>query len=110
MNALTTHILDTSLGVPAAGVTIKLYKLESDKLTLITEAVTNQDGRTDQPLLGDRQLETGQYQLMFEMGNYFLKHHTSLPDPLFLSDIPINFGIADTQSHYHVPLLVSPFG
>ena len=110
MSALTTHVLDTSLGLPAAGVKIKLYKLEDSNLTLINQLETNQDGRTDIPLLTEAQMAVGKYQLVFEMEAYFLKTQTNLFMPLFLSDIPILFGISDPTSHYHVPLLVSPFG
>lgn len=109
MSALTTHVLDTSLGVPAAGVKVKLYKINDSELTLITEAITNFDGRTDSPLLSESEMAMGKYQLVFEMENYFLNTQNSLSKPLFLSEIPIQFGISDPTSHYHVPLLVSPF-
>lgn len=110
MSALTTHVLDTSLGRPASGVKIKLYKLDGSKWTLINKTNTNQDGRTDAPLLNETQMAVGKYQLVFEMEAYFLKTQTGLSTPLFLHEIPIQFGLSDPTSHYHVPLLVSPFG
>lgn len=110
MSTLTTHILDTSLGLPASGVTIKLYKIEDAQLSLICECVTNSDGRTDAPLLSETEMAIGNYQLVFEMGSYFVKTQNILSEPLFLNEIPVQFGISDPTSHYHVPLLVSPFG
>jgi 5-hydroxyisourate hydrolase len=100
MNAgLTTHVLDTANGKPAAGIKIKLYRLNSDSRT-----ITNLDGRTDEPLIARGSLEAGRYELVFEVGNYF-----GLPEPRFLESVPIQFGIADVTAHYHVPLLVSPW-
>jgi len=110
MSGLTTHVLDTSLGLPAHGVAIKLYKITDKGQSLIAETTTNHDGRTDKPLLTAEQITTGKYQLVFSMEDYFKKTQKNLAMPLFLSDIPIQFGIADSTSHYHVPLLVSPFG
>lgn len=110
MTALTTHVLDTSLGVPAAGIKISLYKLIGNEQKLLKETVTNHDGRTDEPLLSDQEMTAGHFQLVFEMGDYFKTSHNDLADPLFIDSIPIRFGISDAASHYHVPLLVSPFG
>ncbi|GAB6070603.1 hydroxyisourate hydrolase [Thiomicrorhabdus hydrogeniphila] len=110
MSGLTTHILDTSLGLPAEGVHIKLFKYSQDGFTLINEVVTNIDGRSEQPLLTSAQMEIGTYQLLFEMAPYFKHTQNNLIEPLFLSDIPIQFSISDKDAHYHVPLLVSPFG
>lgn len=109
MNALTTHILDTSLGRPARGVQIKLYYLEGSQYKLVRETTTNDDGRTDLPLLSEKEMKLGRYQIVFEMANYFLSTNPSLSEPLFISDIPIQFSITDLNSHYHVPLLASPF-
>lgn len=109
MNGLSTHILDTSLGQPVSGVTIKLYQLNGNESTLIIETVTNNDGRTDEPLLTEDNIAIGTYQLVFEMASYFQRTQTSLSTPLFLSNIPIQFAISDLESHYHIPLLVSPY-
>jgi len=109
MSGLSTHILDTSLGQPASGVTIKLYQLDGSERTLITETVTNNDGRTDEALLTADKMAMGTYQLVFEMEAYFKRTQPSLPSPLFLSTIPVQFAIPAPQSHYHIPLLVSPY-
>jgi hydroxyisourate hydrolase len=105
MNAgLTTHVLDTAKGKPAAGIKIKLYRLNLDTRELIISTITNSDGRTDEPLIARGSLEVGRYELVFEVGAYF-----DLPEPRFLEAVPIQFGIADVTAHYHVPLLVSPW-
>jgi 5-hydroxyisourate hydrolase len=108
---LTTHVLDTAHGCPAAGVEITLYSIESpsDNRTLITQVYTDRDGRTDQPLLADGDLQIGEYELVFEVGSYFDRTQANLPKPAFLDRIPIRFRIADVNAHYHIPLLVSPW-
>lgn len=108
---LTTHVLDTAQGKPAAGLTIELWMIfspEGDR-TLLKTVQTNADGRTDQPLLQGSELNRGIYELVFAVGAYFAQSMLSLPDPLFLDTVPIRFGIANADSHYHVPLLVSPW-
>ena len=108
---LTTHVLDTARGCPAAGLAIALWSIASpsgDK-TLLKTVHTNVDGRTDRPLLGDSALQAGVYELVFSVGDYFAQHLQDLPDPPFLNEIPIQFGIGDTTAHYHVPLLASPW-
>jgi len=110
MIGLTTHILDTSLGTPAAGVSIQLFTGQGAQRVLISTHITNADGRCDAPLLSGETLTRGVYELVFEMGRYFRQHNDDLPDPLFLDQIVIRFGLSDTQTHYHIPLLVSPFG
>lgn len=110
MSALTTHILDTSLGKPAAQVQVSLYQIEGESHQLLKRLVTNSDGRTDSPLLAGDDFKKGLYELIFSMEPYFKTHYNNLPEPLFLQDIPIRFAIADPTAHYHVPLLVSPFG
>ena len=109
---LTTHVLDTANGCPAEGIAIALWKLESNRKleskTLLKTIRTNQDGRTDEPLLVGAELQAGVYELVFSVGDYFAQYSAS-PQPLFLDQIPIRFGISDTQVHYHVPLLVSPW-
>ena len=108
---LTTHVLDTAHGCPAAGVEIILWSIASptDDRTLITQIYTNRDGRTDRPLIADGELQIGEYELLFSVGSYFEKTHLNLPKPAFLDRIPIRFQIADINAHYHIPLLVSPW-
>ena len=102
---LTTHVLDTAQGCPAAGLTIELWQGER----LLKTVTTNTDGRTDAPLLIDNELTVGVYELRFAVGDYFKKQSNNLPEPLFLDQVPIQFGIADAAAHYHVPLLCSPW-
>jgi 5-hydroxyisourate hydrolase len=107
---LTTHVLDTAHGLPAAGLSIELWSIDaaSDQKTLIKTIQTNQDGRTDAPLLANGELKPQTYELVFHVGEYF-KQHDELPQPLFLDRVPIRFGVADPNTHYHVPLLASPW-
>ena len=107
---LTTHILDTARGVPAEGVTILLYRISGDSHQKIAEAVTNADGRTDTPILAATDFKTGTYELIFQVGDYLRKADLADGEPLFLDQIPIRFGMDDADAHYHVPLLLSPFG
>ncbi len=109
MGQLTTHVLDTARGKPAAGVKILLYRVSGNSHKKIAEAVTNADGRTDTPLLATDKFSTGIYELIFFAGDYLDGVGTDLPDPKFLDQIPIRVGIAD-DTHYHVPLLLSDFG
>jgi 5-hydroxyisourate hydrolase len=106
---LTTHVLDTANGVPAAGMTIELRKLAGGGYEKVSSHVTNADGRTDGPLLAAETMATGLYELLFTTGDYFAQKTDGLPDPPFLDVIPIRFAIADVNAHYHVPLLVSPW-
>ncbi|MCV0393995.1 MAG: hydroxyisourate hydrolase [Rhizobiaceae bacterium] len=106
---LTTHVLDTAKGRPAAGLKIVLYRVSGNSHRKTAEAVTNSDGRCDAPLLEGEAFQTGQYELVFFAGDYLKAGGADLPDPLFLDQIPIRFGMAQ-QAHYHVPLLLSPFG
>ncbi|NEQ33315.1 MAG: hydroxyisourate hydrolase [Leptolyngbya sp. SIO4C5] len=108
---LTTHILDTAHGCPAAGLKIALWQIAPDSETrsLLKTAVTNADGRTDVPLLADAEFQVGIYEIVFAVGAYFGQRVRDLPDPPFLDQIPIRFAIADTSAHYHVPLLASPW-
>ena len=108
---LTTHVLDTSRGRPAAGLRIDLSKIEPDGRThLLKTVTTNADGRCDAPLLGPTELEAGPYELLFHVAPYFRTQATSPTDPSFLDQVPVRFTITDPKSHYHVPLLVSPYG
>ncbi len=106
---LTTHVLDTATGKPAAGLSIALYHLDGDARTHLKTVVTNSDGRCDAPLLAGAEFRTGEYELVFAAGNYLRGLGLSLPKPAFLDEIPIRFGMAGPV-HYHVPLLVSPYG
>jgi 5-hydroxyisourate hydrolase len=106
---LSTHVLDTSQGRPAAGVAVSLYRIEGDGRQYCGGAVTNRDGRTDQPLLSGERIPTGVYELVFAAGAY-LRRNVSLPEPAFLDEVVIRFGIADETVNYHVPLLLSPYG
>lgn len=110
MARLSTHVLDTAHGIPAGGVRILLHRLsEEGKDELVTERVTNLDGRTDAPLLSGDAMNTGRYRLTFHAGAYFRARGTPLPDPPFVDVVVLHFGIADAAGHYHVPLLVSPW-
>ncbi|MFY0620723.1 MAG: hydroxyisourate hydrolase [Pelagimonas sp.] len=107
---LTTHILDTAKGTPAAGIKIALYKVSGNSHRKIAETVTNADGRTDAPILPKEKFATGTYELIFFAGDYLRDTGQAAEDPLFLDQIPIRFGMADAEAHYHVPLLLSPYG
>jgi len=104
---LTTHVLDTSIGKPAAGLKLTLRRLVDGEV--LAERVTNQDGRVDGPLLEGANFAAGNYELVFEVGDYFRAGGLTLPDPAFLETVPIRFGLSE-GAHYHVPLLVSPYG
>jgi 5-hydroxyisourate hydrolase len=106
---LTTHVLDTASGRPAAGLKIALYRVSGNSHKKIREAVTNADGRCDAPLLEGADFRPGQYELVFFAGDYLRQSGAALPEPLFLDQIPIRFGVAE-EGHYHVPLLLSPVG
>ena len=108
MGRLTTHVLDTARGCPASGVVLQLYRLESGR-ELIAETSTNDDGRLDSPILEGDSFAAGVYELVFLAGAYFAAHIPGLPDPPFVDQVVIRFGIADPDQHYHVPLLVSPW-
>lgn len=110
MGRLTTHVLDTAHGCPAAGVDIELFKLTDDgSRTPLKRVTTNADGRTDAPLLTGEDFKTGAFEIVFHAGGYFLAKGTPVSEPPFLDTIPIRFAIADPNGHYHVPLLVSPW-
>ena len=106
---LTTHVLDTAQGCPAANLTIELWAIDlSGERTLLKTVQTNADGRTDAPLLIEDAFKAGVYELVFQVGAYFAQQ-SELPEPMFLDRVPIQFGIASLEAHYHVPLLVSPW-
>jgi len=110
MGKLTTHVLDTAQGCPAPNLTIELWFLATPQhKELLKTVTTNADGRTDEPLLADDAFKTGVYELIFGVGDYFGTQSNDLPHPPFLDRVPLQFGIADPTTHYHVPLLVSPW-
>ena len=106
---LTTHVLDTALGKPAAGMKIMLYKISGQSHRKLLEVATNVDGRCDAPLLAGAALTAGSYELVFCAGDYLRASGQAGEGVLFLDEIPIRFGIPDAGQHYHVPLLLSPF-
>ena len=107
---LTTHVLDTARGRPAAGLRLTLWRIEGDHRTRLCAATTNSDGRTDAPLLAPGTLQPGTYEIVFEAGAYLRTLCTDLPEPPFLDIIPIRFGISDPDAHHHVPLLLAAHG
>lgn len=109
---LTTHVLDTARGVPASGIEIVLYRVSGNSHTKIVTMVTNEDGRTDSPILPKQEFKTGDYELIFKAGDYLRANGLVGKDAknLFLDQVPIRFGVDDDTSHYHVPLLISPYG
>jgi 5-hydroxyisourate hydrolase len=109
MGRLTTHVLDTASGKPAAGLAIELWSLEGGE-RLLRSVKTNADGRSDGPLLADAEFAAGRYELRFMAGDYLRASGVPLQEPAFLDVIPIRFGIANAAQHYHVPLLLSPYG
>ncbi len=105
---LSTHVLDTTQGQPAANVMVQLWRIdELGERTYLKTVFTTADGRTKEPLLSGGEMSVGVYELLFVVGAYFAQQ--TLPTPPFLDEVPIRFGIADADAHYHVPLLVSPW-
>ena len=107
---LTTHVLDTASGRPAKGMTVTLFMREGTAFNPVKTVTTNADGRCDAPLLAGEEMVAGVYELVFHAGDYLRECGVALPDPAFLDVVPIRFGIADPDVHYHVPLLISPYG
>lgn len=107
---LTTHVLDTARGLPADGLEITLFRIDGDTRVELARMQTNADGRTDTPILPVDAFATGTYELTFAAGAYLDRIGTPPEAPRFLDLIPIRFGISDASAHYHVPLLLSPFG
>jgi 5-hydroxyisourate hydrolase len=106
---LTTHVLDTARGCPAAGMTVELWRVEGDGRELVRTLVTNADGRTDEHILPEAEFATGNYELVFHAGAYLDATGTPPESPRFLDLVPLRFGMSEA-AHYHVPLLLSPFG
>ena len=107
---LTTHVLDTMSGLPGAGLAVELLHIEGEGRRPLRRLTTNDDGRTPEPLLAGSDLVPGTYELVFHVGDYFRARGVVLTEPAFLDQVPVRFGIADPARHYHVPLLVSPYG
>ena len=108
MGKLTTHVLDTANGMPAAGMAVRLFRLGAEGELLVKALVLNADGRADAPLLDGEAFVPGRYRLVFGVAAYFRSRGVLLADPPFLDEVPVDFGLAD-DAHCHVPLLVSPF-
>ena len=109
---LSTHVLDTARGRPATGLKIQLWRIEPQERRLLKEVVTNQDGRTETPLLLGDELKPGLYELVFQVGPYFQdlsRHSEAEAEETFLGDVPVRFRILNSDENYHVPLLVSPW-
>ena len=102
---LTTHVLDTARGRPAAGLTLELFKINGDGRSALKKTRTNDDGRTDEPLLKVHEFGRGLYEIVFHVGEYFGEGG----EPPFLDRVPVRFGVSDPDAHYHVPLLASPW-
>jgi 5-hydroxyisourate hydrolase len=110
MARLSTHVLDTSRGKPAAGIPVELHFVDGGQRRLLATAITNADGRTDAPLLTAERLDVGVYELTFRTRDYLSRSGALLTDPPFLDDIVVRVGIAEPAGQYHVPLLLSPYG
>ena len=110
MGRLTTHVLDTSAGLPGGGIRIELFHLDGPSPACLADTHTNADGRCDKPLLEAEMFKPGTYELAFHAGDYFAGRGVALPSPRFLDVIVIRFGISAVDAHYHVPLLLSPYG
>jgi 5-hydroxyisourate hydrolase len=107
---LSTHVLDTMHGTPAAGMAVALYTTEGQQATLVKRFVLNSDGRNPDGLLYDNaSLKAGTYRLVFDVASYFQARGVALPEPNFLNQVSLDFGVAHVHEHYHVPLLVSPW-
>ena len=110
MGHLSTHVLDTAHGCPAAGMQVTLQRLEAGSMVTLRQLALNADGRAEGPLLAAHEMAVGRYRLIFEVAPYFRARGVALPEPPFIDVVQLDFGIADVAGHYHVPLLVSPYG
>jgi len=109
LGQLTTHVLDTAAGQPAGGMAWVLYRVDPQR-SEIASGHTNTDGRNDGPVLEDADFTVGTYELVFMAGDYFRSRGVDLPEPPFLDRVVLRFGVAEPGGHYHVPLLISPYG
>ena len=108
---ITTHLLDTARGMPIEDIKVELFKVvASEQKKFLASSVTNGDGRCPGPLLVGENVVVGRYEIVFHLGKYMKSTHLQSNIPLFLDDIPIRFGVNNSNSHYHIPLLVSPYG
>ncbi len=110
MPRLTSHVLDTARGAPASGVVIDLHVIEGETRRLINSTITDSDGRTTSPLLAGNGSAAGIYEITFHAASYFARVGVATTDPPFLGDVVIRVGLSDAEAHYHVPLLLSPYG
>lgn len=110
MGRLTTHVLDTAQGRPGQGIRIEVLRLEGERRTPLKTVTTNEDGRCDAPILEGDDFQAGEYELVFHAGDYLRAQGVAASEPLFLNVIPLRFGVSDASQHYHVPLLLSPYG
>lgn len=110
MGYLTTHVLDTANGCPGAGVPVVVKRIREGQAETLAETTTNADGRCDAPLVTGDAFTPGQYEIVFSVGDYFASKRETLDTPAFIDEIVIRFGVAQADEHYHVPLLVSPYG
>ncbi|MBE8574223.1 hydroxyisourate hydrolase [Vibrio sp. OPT18] len=109
MGRLTTHVLDTTHGLPGAEIKVELYKVNENSTEKLATVLTNSDGRTDAPILAGNDFRPGKYQLVFYVADYYRSKGVELDGVPFLDDVVIRFGLDDPDAHYHVPLLVSPY-
>ena len=109
MGHLSTHVLDTAHGCPAAGMRVTLQRLAAGNAVTLKALALNEDGRADAPLLNAAEMAAGRYRLVFEVAPYFRARGVALPEPPFIDTVQLDFGIAQAEGHYHVPLLVSPW-
>lgn len=109
MGKLSTHVLDIAQGKPGAGVQVKLFRVDGNTKVLLKTDTTNQDGRCETPLLAGGEVVAGKYELVFAAGAYFAVQGVALPEPRFIDEVVIAFGIADADANYHVPIVVSPW-
>lgn len=110
MGRLTTHVLDTAKGQPGQGITIEVFRLKGSERLQLSTVITNSDGRCDAPILDGDTFTAGEYELVFYAGAYLRAQGVDATEPRFLDVIPLRFGVADASQHYHVPLLLSPYG
>lgn len=110
MGRLTTHVLDTAKGSPGHGIRIEVFRLTPGSRESLKDVVTNADGRCDAPILEGENFPAGEYELVFHVGDYLVGQAVPGESPRFLDTIPLRFGVADASQHYHVPLLLSPYG
>ncbi|MGN8646086.1 hydroxyisourate hydrolase [Gracilibacillus sp. HCP3S3_G5_1] len=110
MTGLTTHVLDLTHGKPGGNINIDLYRIVNERKEHLKSVVTNQDGRVNEAILTSEELTAGEYEFLFHIGEYFREQGVEQQEPSFLEMVPVRFGIPNPSAHYHVPLLISPWG